>query len=108
MIIAVCIVDRDTPRKRMSAQLQSSVPDPVPGHILSGGYGMSLEPAPVLAPSCYLVGRDPSGLWVAAETHGRGGGIFRTQEAAFHFAAFETGRRPGAIILTSQPVTLRL
>ncbi len=59
-------------------------------------------------PDEYLVGRDPSGFWVAVETHGRAGGVFCSREAARDYAEFETGRRPNAVHVTSEPVTLRM
>ena len=37
----------------------------------------------------FVVGRDPEGHWLAVETHGLGGGIFSSRDAAIHYAAFE-------------------
>ena len=37
----------------------------------------------------FVVGRDPEGHWLAVETHGLGGGIFASRDAAVHYAAFE-------------------
>lgn len=56
----------------------------------------------------FLIGRDLDGRWVALETHGLGGGLFRTREAAEHYAAFETARRPGAIRFVQSPLRLAL
>lgn len=65
------------------------------------------ESLPDTAPS-YVIGRDPEGRWIALETHGLAGGIFRSQEAAADYAAFETHHRPGAVLFASEPVSLRL
>ena len=52
----------------------------------------------------FLVGQDSDGHWLAVETHGLGGGIFTTKDAAVHYARAETDKRPGAVILASWPV----
>lgn len=79
-------------------------PDPMSTHLVSA------ESA--CASAChgptFIVGRDAEGHWVALEEHGLAGGIFRTRHAAAHVAALETGRRPGAVRLTREPVSLRL
>ena len=67
----------------------------------------SVAPAPVQMPD-YLVGLDPEGHWIAVETHGLGGGIFRSQEAALDFARFETARRPGAVHPVDGTIQLRI
>ena len=54
----------------------------------------------------FLVGQDGEGHWLAVETHGLGGGIFVNRDAALHYALGETGRRPGAILLTPGPIRL--
>ena len=56
----------------------------------------------------YVVGRDCEGHWLALETHGHGGGIFRDEKAATHFAAFETDHRPGAVRLATETLSLAL
>jgi hypothetical protein len=55
----------------------------------------------------YLIGQDSEGHWVALETHGRGGGLFASREAAARYAAFETDRRPNAVRIVTEPVELR-
>ncbi len=55
----------------------------------------------------FLVGQDGEGHWLAVETHGLGGGIFITRDAALNYALGETGRRPGAVTSTAQPIVLR-
>lgn len=57
-------------------------------------------------PAAFLVGRDPEGHWVALETHGSGGGLFLSREAAAEYAEFETGHRPGAVLFTEVPIPL--
>ena len=52
----------------------------------------------------YLVGQDREGHWLAVETHGLGGGIFRTRSDAIHFAQFESDHDPDAVRFTSEPL----
>lgn len=68
------------------------------------------EPLPVspAVDEAYLVGRDGEGHWIAVEVHGLGGGVFTSREAAVRYAQFETARRPGAIRLASEPLSLGL
>ena len=54
--------------------------------------------------AAYLLGPDRDGHWVAVEIHGLGGGLFRTKEAAEHYAAFETGHRPGGVQVSATPI----
>ncbi len=61
---------------------------------------------PVAAAPAFLIGHDGHGHWLAVETHGLGGGMFVTQEAALHYARSETSRRPGAIVLSQEPISL--
>lgn len=73
-----------------------------PGLDLSG----DLRP-PSPAPS-FLVGCDRDGRWLAVETHGLGGGLFTSRDAALRYASFETDRRAGAVTVVSEPIALRL
>jgi len=57
--------------------------------------------------SCFVVGQDSRGRWVAVEIHGRGGGLFRDRQAAFHYASAETGRRPDAVLVSGERLELR-
>nr|WP_128564365.1 RAG2 PHD domain containing protein [Methylobacterium crusticola] len=72
-----------------------------------------VEP-PLSAPSVsdghlsFLVGPSLEGHWLAIETHGLGGGIFRSQRDALNYAAFETGRRPDAVRLSPDPLVFKL
>jgi hypothetical protein len=54
----------------------------------------------------FLVGQDEQGHWLAVETHGFGGGIFVTRDAALHYAVSETDRRPGAVRFAPLPIAL--
>ena len=59
---------------------------------------------PIGAGHTFLVGQDGEGHWLAVETHGLGGGIFVTKDAALRYARVETDKRPGAVILARWPV----
>lgn len=54
----------------------------------------------------FLVGQDLEGHWLAVETHGLGGGIFRSRDTAFHYARDECRRRPGTVRFVDQPIAL--
>ncbi|MBE7200040.1 MAG: RAG2 PHD domain containing protein [Parafilimonas terrae] len=68
-------------------------------------------PSPLPAagtPLSYLVGQDGEGHWVAVETGGRAGGIFRSRQDAIRYACIETGCRPGDVKLAADPIPFRL
>ena len=92
---AVQIPDRATPASTMPA-LHSLPLVPVPA-----------EPPGRVLPS-FVVGQDGQGRWVALECHGLGGGYFRSREAAVHYAATETRRRPGAVRIAAGPLAVAL
>lgn len=74
---------------------------------------VALNPLPSLAqaaaaPPSYLVGQDGEGHWVAVETGGRAGGIFRSRQDAIRYACVETGCRPDDVPLASGPIPFRL
>lgn len=54
----------------------------------------------------FLVGQDEEGHWLAVETHGLGGGMFRTRDKAVRFARDESHRLPGAVRLADGPIRL--
>ena len=54
----------------------------------------------------FLVGQDLEGHWLAVETHGLGGGIFRSRDTALHYARDECHGRPGAVRFVDQPIAL--
>ncbi len=66
-----------------------------------------VEPASC-AMASFVIGRDADGHWLAVETHGLSGGLFRSREAALRYATFETDHRAGAVHLVNEPVALRL
>ena len=74
-------------------------------HLVEPALSTSLAPNSHLS---FLVGLSLEGHWLAIETHGLGGGIFRTQRDALNYAAFETGRRPDAVQLTPDPLVFKL
>jgi hypothetical protein len=64
--------------------------------------------SPLASEASFVVGLDKEGHWLAVETHGLGGGLFTSKEAAIRYASFETGRRAGAVAVVAEPITLRL
>lgn len=56
----------------------------------------------------FVVGQDKAGRWLALEIHGRAGGIFASRDAALHYALMETGHRPEAVRLATDPVELQI
>ena len=56
----------------------------------------------------FIVGQDREGHWLAVETHGFGGGIFRTRDSAYRYARDECHRRPGAVRLVDEPISLMI
>jgi hypothetical protein len=64
--------------------------------------------APASDAARFIVGQDPEGHWVAIETHGRAGGIFRSRKAAVDYAEDETDHRPDAVFLSVERVEFRV
>ena len=58
------------------------------------------------APPAFLVGQDGDGHWLAVETHGLGGGIFRSRDTAVQYARDESHRLPGAVRVVDGPIRL--
>jgi hypothetical protein len=56
----------------------------------------------------FRIGQNRGGLWVVAEASGASGGIFKSRDAALHYAAFETDRRPGSIQFWPEPIELKI
>ncbi len=54
----------------------------------------------------FKIGRDREGQWIAVETHGRGGGYFRSRDDALHYARAEAGA--GSVTVSARPLALRL
>ncbi|WP_027171080.1 hypothetical protein [Methylobacterium sp. 10] len=75
------------------------VPLPVPAIVAE---------APRSPSTSFIVGQDPQGHWVAVETHGLGGGLFRTRHDALHYATDLTDHRPDAVVISTDRVELRI
>lgn len=56
--------------------------------------------------SCFLIGQDEEGHWVALEAHGNRGGIFVDRESALRYALSETGRQQGAFRFSERKLSL--
>ena len=56
----------------------------------------------------FVVGRDGRGCWVAVEIHGRAGGLFRTCQAALHYAVEATAHRPDSVRIAADRIELRI
>ncbi|MGT2478760.1 RAG2 PHD domain containing protein, partial [Methylobacterium oryzae CBMB20] len=61
-----------------------------------------VRPQPRRPPT--LVGQDGEGHWVAVETGGRAGGIFRSRQDAIRFASIEIGCRPSDVPMAAGPI----
>lgn len=59
-------------------------------------------------PSHFVVGQDRHGRWIAVETHGLGGGIFRSRRDAVRYALAETLHRPEAVTLCDDRIEFRI
>lgn len=75
------------------------VPLPVPAIV---------APLPLSPSTSFIVGQDIQGHWVAVETHGLGGGLFRTRDAAIHYAVDLTDHRPDAVVIATDRIELRI
>ena len=67
------------------------------------------RPSPVSrhdAPVAFLVGQDGEGHWLAVETHGLGGGLFRSRDTAVRYARHESQSLPGAVRVVEGPIRL--
>ncbi len=93
--------DRDTLRGRL--QDGRANPEPPMPHPVDAA---TPAETPARLPLAFLVGRSAEGHWLAVETHGLGGGLFRTCRDALHYAAAETGRRPDAVRLAETTLAL--
>ncbi len=54
----------------------------------------------------FRVGQDGEGHWLAVETHGLGGGIFKSRDQAVQYARDESHRLPGAVSFVDEPIRL--
>jgi len=54
----------------------------------------------------FVIGQDPKGHWIVAETCKRFGGMFATREAALKYAALEWGLDPERVRWSNEPLGL--
>jgi len=54
----------------------------------------------------FVIGQDPEGRWIVAETRKRFGGMFASREAALKYATFEWGLDPGTVRWSNEPLGL--
>ena len=66
------------------------------------------DPSDLSTQPAFVVGQDREGHWLAVETHGFGGGIFRSRDIAAHYAREECHRRPGAVQFADEPISLSI
>jgi len=64
------------------------------------------EPPSWLRPPLFMIGRDHRGNWVVQDQKGTRGGLFVDRDAAMRFVRFESGDRPQAFIMVSEPLEL--
>lgn len=66
---------------------------PAPAAAIPGETGLS-----------FTIGQDARGCWVALESHGIAGGLFRNRADALHYADREIRRGTGEVRFASGPV----
>jgi hypothetical protein len=66
------------------------------------------EPPACVNPSCFHVGRNSRGQWVVQDENGTRGGLFIDRKQALHFAMFENGNRPQAVVMVPGVLELDL
>ena len=74
----------------------------------TGPVAARVAAAPTGSAPRFVVGQDERGRWVAIEVHGLAGGLFRTREAAWHYAVDATGRRPDAVTVAMGRIAFRV
>lgn len=57
------------------------------------------QPAPYPSKPQFLIGKDSHGHWVVQDERGLCGGLFVNRAEALHYAMFENGNRPQAVIM---------
>jgi len=50
-------------------------------------------------PSCFKIGRNSRGHWVVQDENCTRGGLFIDRKQALHYAMFENGNRPQAVVM---------
>lgn len=68
---------------------------------------LAVAPSSESSGRSFLVGQNGLGQWLAVESHGSGGGLFASRDAAMRYAANETRRRPQAVRLADGVIELR-
>jgi hypothetical protein len=63
---------------------------------------------PCSNPSCFRIGRNSRGHWVAQDEQGTRGGLFIDRKQALRFAMFENGNRPQAVVMVPGVLELDL
>ncbi|RZK80281.1 MAG: RAG2 PHD domain containing protein [Methylobacterium sp.] len=56
----------------------------------------------------FTIGQDTSGYWIALESHGIAGGLFRNRDDAIRYARVEIRNGAGEIRFATGPVALRV
>ena len=75
----------------------ATVPVPTGLTASAGGAGLS-----------FTIGQDASGCWVALDSHGIAGGLFRNRDDAIHYAGAEIRNAAGEIRFATGPVAFTL
>jgi hypothetical protein len=66
------------------------------------------HPTPDPSRPQFLIGKDSHGHWVVQDERGLCGGLFVNRTEALHFAMFENGNRPQAMIMVPGVLELNL
>ena len=74
----------------------------------------ALVPSPAGPPAAagdsrlsFTVGQDASGCWVALESHGIAGGLFRNRDDAIHYVGAEIRNGRGEIRFATGPIAFK-
>ncbi len=67
-------------------------------------------PSPIsrCKPLQFLIGKNSRGNWVVQDSRGLAGGLFADRREALHYALFENGGRPRAVIMVPGVFELNL
>jgi hypothetical protein len=71
------------------------------------GQWTAVKSSPQAAPM-FVVGQDDEGHWIVRDSRGLSGGLFVDKAAAIRFAAFESNRRPQAVLFVPEHIRLSL
>jgi hypothetical protein len=56
----------------------------------------------------FLIGKNSCGQWVVRDERGLCGGLFVNRNEALHFAMFENGNRPQAVVMVPEGLELKV